>query len=137
MFHLKLIKGKSYWGIVCASESKPDVYVPEKAQADQLLKSGYFMLVDNPGKEMEKTSAEETAADVAEDAGEMFTGEDEESNEDSVITELQRKSKAELVAYAEQNGIDITGCKTKDNILSCIIEALARAAAARQALREE
>lgn len=136
MFHLKLIKGKSYWGIVCASESKPDVYVPEKAQADQLLKSGFFMLVDNPGKEMEKASAKEMAVDTDEDTGEMFAGEDETSSEDSVITELQRKSKAELVTYAEQNGIDITGCKTKDNIFQKVIEAIARADEARAALRE-
>lgn len=134
MFHLKLIKGKSYLGIVCASESRPDVYVPEKAQADQLLESGYFKLVDNDNqeKEREKTSAEETT----EDAGGMFEAGDEDPGEDSVITELQKKNKAELVAYAGQNGIDITGCKTRDDILTCIIEALARAADARQALRE-
>ena len=51
--------------------------------------------------------------------------------------ELQKKNKAELIEYAGQNGIDITGCKTKDDIYQKIVEAIARAAASRAALREE
>ena len=38
---------------------------------------------------------------------------------------------------AGQNGIDITGCKTKDDIYQKIVEAIARATASRAALREE
>ena len=33
MYHLRLVKGKTYWGIVKASEEKPDVFVQEKEKA--------------------------------------------------------------------------------------------------------
>ena len=50
--------------------------------------------------------------------------------------ELQKKNKSELIEYADKKGIDITGCKTKDDIYQKIVEAIARAEAARAALRE-
>lgn len=134
MYHLKLCKAKSYMGIVCATESKPDVYVPEKQQADKLVASGYFVLVSEEENTTNKIVREE--ASEVEDTESLFE-EPDEGEEDSLLVELQTKSKAELVEYANKNGIDLTGCNKKDEIYSQIIESIARADSAREMLRRE
>lgn len=48
MFHLRLIKGLSYFGIVSATKKNPDVYTDDKATADKAVASGYFVLVSAP-----------------------------------------------------------------------------------------
>ena len=53
------------------------------------------------------------------------------------FTELQEKTKVQIVEYAEQRGIDIAGCKTKDDYIQRIIEAMTKAEAARSELRSE
>ena len=133
MYHLKLCKAKSYMGIVCATQSKPDVYVPEKQQADKLVASGYFVLVSEEENTTNKIVREE--ASEVEDTESLFEELDEEG-EDSLLVELQTKSKAELVEYANKNGIDLTGCNKKDEIYSQIIESIARADSAREMLRK-
>lgn len=133
MYHLKLCKAKSYMGIVCATESKPDVYVPEKQQADKLVASGYFVLASEEENTTNKIVREE--ASEVEDTESLFEEPDEEG-EDSLLVELQTKSKAELVEYANKNGIDLTGCNKKDEIYSQIIESIARADSAREMLRK-
>lgn len=133
MYHLKLCKAKSYMGIVCATESKPDVYVPEKQQAGKLVASGYFVLVSEEENTTNKIVREE--ASEVEDTDSLFEEPDEEG-EDSLLVELQTKSKAELVEYANKNGIDLTGCNKKDEIYSQIIESIARADSAREMLRK-
>lgn len=133
MYHLKLCKAKSYMGIVCATQSKPDVYVPEKQQADKLVASGYFVLVSEEENTTNKIVREE--ASEVEDTESLFEEPDEEG-EDSLLVELQTKSKAELVEYANKNGIDLTGCNKKDEIYSQIIESIARADSAREMLRK-
>ena len=62
-------------------------------------------------------------------------GAEEEPQEKPIIMELQGMTKAELTEYADKNGIDITGCKTKDDIFQKVIDAIARADSAREALR--
>lgn len=142
MYHLRLVRGKSYWGIVKASQESPDVYVPERGQADSLAASGFFVLVNgeaDAGPKSEKVAGPESgvsespSVNMVEEAEEG--GEGEAFSVPPAIAELQRMNKAELVAYAGKNGMDITGCKTKDAICSKIIEALARASAVRQGLR--
>lgn len=133
MYHLKLCKAKSYMGIVCATQNKPDVYVPEKQQADKLVASGYFVLVSEEENTTNKIVREE--ASEVEDTESLFEEPDEEG-EDSLLVELQTKSKAELVEYANKNGIDLTGCNKKDEIYSQIIESIARADSAREMLRK-
>lgn len=140
MYHLRLIKGKSYWGIVKASENSPDVYVPEKSQADRLLASGHYVMIGSSGDlggDMPQDRCMDT--DNAEDEYNMFEdvygGEDAEDGIHPV-TWMQDKTKAELIEYAEQNGIDVAGCRTKNDITDRIIKALERAAAARQELRD-
>ena len=66
----------------------------------------------------------------------MFSEETEEK-EMPFFTELQEKTKVQLVEYAEQRGIDIAGCKTKDDYIQRIIKAMTKAEAARSELRSE
>ncbi|MBU5680063.1 hypothetical protein [Blautia sp. MSJ-9] len=137
MFHLRLRKGLSYFGIVRATSDKPDVYVQEKEQADSLVKSGYFELVGNTEVETKRTLA--VKEEHPEEDGVDLFGDDakeDESQERPELIELQGKTKAELTEYANNKGIDITGCKTKDEILQKITEAIARAVAAREVLSE-
>ena len=134
MYRLKLVKGKTYWGAgVKASQEKPYVEVETKEQAERLVKSGHFML-----EVFEKeTNKEENAAENDEELSFPEDEVEEENTGNSILAELQTKKKDELVQYAADCGIDIVGCKTKDDIISKIVEALARAAVARDAIRGE
>lgn len=137
MYHLRLCKALSYMGIVRATRDKPDVYVQEKEQADSLVKSGYFELVGNTEAEVKRTLAVKEEK-PEEDGADLFGDDVEEDGpqERPELIELQGKTKAELTEYANNKGIDITGCKTKDEIFQKITEAIARAVAAREALSE-
>lgn len=46
-YHLKLIRGLSYSGIVSATRQKPDVYVEDEAIAKAAVASGYFRIVSS------------------------------------------------------------------------------------------
>lgn len=118
MYHLRLVKGKSYWGVVRAFEKAPDVYVPEKEQAEKLLSSGYFILIDDAAEERKKAAA---AASV------QPAGQEEKAEETPLIVKLQSMTKADLAGYAGSNGIDITGCKTRDDIFQKVIYEIAQA----------
>lgn len=135
MYHLRLSKGKSYWGVVRATEKEPDVYIEEKDRADYLVRSGYFVLVDE--SEKGETKRKEPGGEAGPEENDFFSDEPlEEAQEKPIIVELQAMTKAELSEYAEKNGIEITGCKTKDDIFQKIIDAIARAEDARAALRK-
>lgn len=132
MYRLQLIKGRTYWGAgVKASQEKPFVEVETEEHADRLVKTGYFIMAE---EEMPVQTKENTDADLV-----FPDGDDTEDcdSESSILEELQKKKKEELIQYASESGIDITGCKTKDDMISKILEALARAAAAREAIRGE
>ena len=133
MYHLRLAKGKSYWGVVKASEEKPDVFVHEKEKADYLVKTGFFSLV---GEESEQDTKQKKQDNEDAENADLFSDEaEEEPQEKPIIMELQGMTKAELTEYADKNGIDITGWKTKDDIFQKVIDAIARADSAREALR--
>lgn len=100
MAKLKLTKGRSYTGIVKASAASPIVDVNDD-EAKALVATGYFepCFVPDAEAEAEADDSEETAVDYE---------------------ALSDMTKAELTAYAEENGIDIDGCKTKADILEAI-----------------
>ena len=60
MYHLKLVKGLSYFGVVAATRKNPDVYVKDKATADRALATGYFRLVDGKEETPEPIPEEKT-----------------------------------------------------------------------------
>ena len=133
MYRLKLIKALSYSGIVTATKTKPFVIVPEKEQAEYLVSTGYFELVEGEGATTEKAdeNSEQKNSDEL-----LFPDEEEAEKESpSVMVELQKKTKDELVAYAGMKGIDLTGCNKKDEIFQRIVQELARADEARNFLR--
>ena len=47
MYHLRLIKGLSYCGLVKATREHPDIFIKDKLTADLAIASGYFRLVEN------------------------------------------------------------------------------------------
>ena len=102
MYHLRLKKALSYDGIISATAKKPDVYTEEKAVADAAVASGYFSLIADAEPEVPPEGNGET----------ITMSLDYEA--------LAKQTKAELIAYAQANGIDLDGLKTKDDILEAI-----------------
>lgn len=102
MYKLKLKKVKSYFGAVRATVKQPFVEVETEAEAQALVKTGYFDQIE---------VTEETAGDEE-------NGEDEGGEVD--YDALSKMSKAELTKYAEDNAISIDGCSTKAEILEAI-----------------
>lgn len=45
-YHLKLAKALSYCGVVKATQQHPDVFVEDKATADEAVATGYFNLLE-------------------------------------------------------------------------------------------
>lgn len=99
MIHLKLCKGKSYLGAVKATVNKPDVFVEDKKTAERLLKSGYFILVE------ETTEDEDTP----------LSRDDKKTEHDFNSLSLD-----ELKQMAEEKGIDITHCRKKADYVAAI-----------------
>lgn len=99
MAKVRLIKGRSYSGAVRVTAKQPIVDVSEE-MAKALIATGYFV-----------PCAVADAPESQEDAG----GESVPDYE-----ALSEMTKAELIKYAEDNGIDIEGCKTKADILEAI-----------------
>lgn len=67
-YHLRLVKGLSYSGVVKATKQRPDVYVDDEATATAAVASGYFRLVEagepaqpkaEPGKALEDMTVPE------------------------------------------------------------------------------
>ncbi len=100
MAKLKLIKAGSYTGLVKATAKQPFVEVDTDDEAQTLVATGYFELCTS------------TVSDAPDE------DKTEESSPD--YDALSAMTKAELTAYAKDNGIDTEGCKTKADILEAI-----------------
>lgn len=103
MVKLKLKNVRSYTGAVKATHDKPYVEVETDEEAKALVATGYFDIC---------ASSIIPYTDGAEKRDESDTI----PNYD-VLTEM---TKAELIVYAEENGIDVSNCKTKADILKTI-----------------
>ena len=99
MYHLRLCKALSYTGVVSATKEEPDVFTEDKTTAEKAVASGYFVLVDT---EDEKDTAEPQEENEVDYEG------------------LSNMTKAELTAYAKENGISLEGCNTKAEMLETI-----------------
>ena len=108
MITLKLTKGRSYKsGLAYATAKKPYVQVEDQEAADKLVATGYFSIVETT------ETAEAAEADTETETAEVKVD----------FAELAEMSKAQLEEYAAANGIDISGCKTKAQILAVVSEA--------------
>lgn len=100
MYHLKLIKGRSYNGNLSATRQRPDVYTDDEAAALAAVASGFFRLVEEGASSI---NSENVTVEEAPD-----------------FDAFAAMSKAELIAYAENHEIELKGCRTKDDILGAI-----------------
>lgn len=100
MAKLKLIKARSYSGLVRATAKQPFVDVDTDEEAQALVATGYF----------------EFCASTSPDTSDKEEAEGSSPDYDA----LSAMTKAELLKYAEENDIDVEGCKTKADILEVI-----------------
>lgn len=154
MYHLKLCKGLSYYGMdgaLKATRKQPDVLTEDKAIADAAVASGFFKLVGEgeapgfppPGEVLghldPKQLEELTIPDLKKLAGEIGADIKGLKDKAAIITAivavevsapafdaeaLAAMSDEELKALVEEKGIDLTGCETREDALEAISVAL-------------
>lgn len=95
MYHIRLAKALSYFGIVSATKKNPDVFVEDKATADAAVATGYFVHVE------ERPS-------TAPITGHLDKG------------QLDGMKLADLKKLAEDMGIDTKGLKSKADFVAAI-----------------
>lgn len=98
-YHLRLIKGLSFHGVVSATIKNPDVFTDNKYIADKAVSSGYFVLVDNAVNDN------------------IFDTEEISAEED--ISCLTVK---ELRNYAKEHKINVSHCENKADYINAIKE---------------
>lgn len=103
MYHLRLVKGLSYTGVVAATRKQPDVFVEDKAIADKAVASGYFEVVEDAGK------SKDTKAPKA-------TDEPEKTLEEMTVPELE--------SYAAYHDVSLKGISKKAGIIAKLKEEL-------------
>lgn len=97
MYHLRLIKGLSYTGVVEATKNEPDVFTEDRATADIAVASGYFKLV-----------SEESPEQPTQQTAHLDRGQLEEMKFD------------DLKKLAADMGIDTAGLKKKADLVEAI-----------------
>ncbi len=98
-YHLKLIKALSYCGVVKATKKNPDVFVEDKATADEAVATGYFKLVEG-----------EEAPEPPKDPEPGKT--------------LDEMTVPELETYAAYKGVSLKGISRKQDIIAKLKEEL-------------
>lgn len=113
-YHLKLVKGLSYHGVISATVKNPDVYTDDKAIADKAVNTGYFEVVDND------TYNEESDIDAVsgDNNDELFNFDDENNSTEDFGSYTVK----ELRAYAKEHNIDISHCENKADYINAIKE---------------
>ena len=96
MYHLKLCKGLSYYGVIQATKKNPDVFVEDKEIADKVMKSGYFKMVGTDEKNISV----------------------EKAHLDREQLEVMRLD--DLKKLAEDMEIDTSGLKKKSDFINAI-----------------
>ncbi len=104
MFKLKLIKGLSYSGIVSATAKEPFVTVDNEETALAAVETGYFKIVEH-------------TEDIPD--GKMGKINDGENKD------WKKLNKDDLIAFANENNIDVSSCKNQDERIAIIEAALA------------
>ncbi len=99
-YHLKLIKGLSYYGVVTATQKYPDVFTYDKNIADKAIETGYFKFI-----------CEEV---------EPFYGADEEKK-GKVLKDM---TVSELETFAAYKGVSLKGITKKGDIIAKLREEL-------------
>ncbi len=104
MAKLKLVKGASYNnGIVRADRKHPYVEISNAYLADRMVRSGFFVSVEQDSAETDCDTSAAAQPEIQPD-----------------FEALAAMTKAKLVEYCEEQGIDISKCKTKKDMLAVI-----------------
>ena len=98
-YYLKLTKALSYCGVVKATKKNPDVFVEDKATADEAVATGYFKLVEG-----------EEAPEPPKDPEPGKT--------------LDEMTVPELETYAAYKGVSLKGISRKQDIIAKLKEEL-------------
>ncbi len=103
MYHLKLIKGLSYCGIIEATKKKPDVFVKDKAIVDIAVATGYFKLI--------------------EEIEEMLKDKEEPLRQTKYFSEIELTNMKldDLKQFAVDIGVDTKGFKSKVDYIKAIM----------------
>lgn len=130
MYHLRLIKGLSYHGVVSATKKSPDVYTDDEAVYAAAIASGYF---EEAGAAPEQPfmAAPEKPAEQAKKA------KPETEQKPEAVTGLSKMTVDELKQYASIKGIALEENMKKGAILKAIEEAEAKADKIREGFRKE
>ena len=102
MYHLKLLKGLSYNGVVSASQKNPDVYVLDETLANQAVATGYFKLVSGEIERVQLSSEQDVKS------GNLDTAQFESMK----LEDLKR--------LAEDIGLDPSAYKKKADLIEAI-----------------
>lgn len=143
MFHIRLIKARSYSGVVSATREKPDVYLNDEATAIAAVATGYFELVKSGGVLESAITLTDDVPPGALEPNENGTYNmyDENGNITGTISQeeyeatenidtvkqgktLDEMNKSELETFATYKDVDIKGAKTKADIITKLREAL-------------
>lgn len=103
MYHLKLCRGLSYYGMggaLKATRQQPDVYTEDKATADDAVASGFFKFVGE-GEAPDFLPPGEVMGHLAPE-------------------QLESMTIADLKKLAADMSVDIKGCKDKAAIIAAI-----------------
>lgn len=127
-YHLRLVKALSYDGTIHATREHPDAYTEDEAVAESALASGYFELVEITQSEEEEDAQGDDIPDgvvvheedAQEDAQDEDDGEELQTESTPDFDTLSTMTKAELIAFAKERDIDVSRCRTKDDILGAI-----------------
>lgn len=111
MFKLKLIKGLSYNGIVSATAKNPYITVDDEETALAAVDTGYFKIVEK---------AEKGNDGQNNNGGQADDGTNKEEPKD-----WKKFNKDDLIAFANEHNIDVSGCKNQDERIAIIEVALA------------
>ena len=154
MYHLKLCKGLSYYGMggaLKATRRQPDAYTEDKATAVSAVASGFFKLIEEgeapdflptgeaPGHLDPKQLDSMTIPELKKLAAEMGVDIKGRRDKSAIIAAIAAAkasaptfdaealavmSDDELKALVEEKGIDLTGCNTREDALEAISVAL-------------
>lgn len=149
-YHIKLAKGRSYYGFggkIEATEEHPDVYLDDQETAEAAVASGYFKMVGESGEEtltghldpkQLSTMKVDDLKKLATDLGIDPTGlKKQELIEAIAAAEVETDGAAkfdaealaamsdeELAAFAKEHDIDLDDAKTREEVLEAVSVAL-------------
>lgn len=111
MFKLKLIKGLSYNGIVSATAKNPYITVDDEETALAAVDTGYFKIVER--------------AEKGNDGQNNNDGQGDNGTNKEEPKDWKKFNRDDLIAFANEHNIDVSGCKNQDERIAIIEAALA------------